>query len=200
MSDAPDTNKRNRIVGAVVSALAAGATVIGAYVAASAQEAVPVPTVQDTVRASIVDAAVALRTMGYDEAQVVAATVARTNGPPEAVGPVARGAFGKENRDPRSLRSVAAVVPVSVAQAPAAWASIAEAHCAPLRLAGSSTDLHAACMDANAVEQGQPLCLADGTPAGWVVRQQVTAAHAERLGSLIAEVPETWVGCPEVAP
>ena len=200
MSDAPDTNKRNRIVGAVVSALAAGATVIGAYVAASAQEQVTVPTVQDTVRASIVDAAVALRSMGYDEAGVVAATVQRTNGPPDQVGPVARGAFGRRDRDPRSLRSVAAVVPVAVADAPAAWASIAEAHCAPLRLAGNSTDLHAECMDRNAVEQGAAMCLADGTPAGWVVRQQVTAAHAERLGSLIAEVPATWTTCPQALP
>jgi len=192
--------KRNRILGAVVSALAVGATVVGAYVSAAAQEEVTTDVVEAEVVDAVLESTMVLRVMGHPADEIVGLTVARTHAPPENITALVNAAHGSgAGRDPRTLRSHAATMIVPLAAAEASWPLIAEAQCAPLRLAGDPTDLYAECYTANNVPQGAPMCIGS-EPAGYVVRQQVTGAHLARLGALVGEVPETWGACPDATP
>ena len=185
--------RTQRLVGYLVAALAGGATLVTAYQTAADTEGVPVEVAHAEVRGAILDTAGTLRTMGYGEDAITAAIVARTSSPAEAVAPVVAEAFAKV-RPPETLRSVEVTIAVT---APSEWQAIGEAHCAPLRLAGATTDLYDACMASNAVEQGATRCDAQGQPVGWVVRSPVTAAHLARLeaAGLILEEPQGWVAC-----
>jgi hypothetical protein len=92
--------------------------------------------------------------------------------------------------DTRRTESLVACVPV--ADAVAFWASWGAWYCGQ----------DAACLAANAIEQGVPMCL-DGAPAGWVLRMPATPfdadrAHREVDGAVWGE-PEAlgWSACPE---
>jgi hypothetical protein len=191
--------RTQRLVGYLVTALAGGATVATAYLSAASQEGVTVEEAQAEVRGAILESAGTLRTMGRSEAEIVTAIAARTSSTPEDVAPVVHEAFSNP-RPPETIRSVEAVIAVSIDHAAPTWQAIGEAHCAPLRLADAETDLYAECMTANAVEQGAARCDAQGQPVGWVVRSPVTPAHYARLQGLTLEEPAGWEACPDVAP
>jgi hypothetical protein len=89
-------------------------------------------------------------------------------------------------------RTESLVVCVPVADAPAFWDSWGAWYCGE----------DAACLAANAIEQGVPMCVG-GQPAGWVLRMPATPfdadrAHREVDGAVWGE-PEAlgWSACPE---
>jgi len=91
-------------------------------------------------------------------------------------------------------RTESLVVCVPVADATAFWASWGAWFCQD----------DAACLAANAIEQGVPMCL-DGIPAGWVLRMPATPFDADRApgevdGAVWGE-PEAlgWSACPDVS-
>ena len=113
------------------------------------------------------------------------------------VADVVRAAHGKD-RDARTLRSVALVMPTPVADAltfDAVWSAI---YCEPLApVKEEPPTLYAECVAQQVGSLGPLLCLADGTPAGHVTRIQATPALAERARSMAGEVPVEWVACPD---
>jgi hypothetical protein len=190
---------RDRIVRNVVAAVVAVGTVAGGLLVASQQEG---RDVTDDTHVRIFEADEVLRGQGKSEAEIVSIVRQRTGAdvaPDGAVvADVVRAAHRKD-RDPRTIRSVALVMPTPVELADgfdAAWGAI---YCDPLRpvKVGDSTDLYDECVAQQVGSLGPLLCLADGTPAGHVTRIQATPALAERAAALVGEVPETWVPCPQ---
>jgi hypothetical protein len=198
------TKRRERIVGAVVAALAAGATVVGAYVSVAGKEGASVDDVSAETHAAIVEGAVVLRDRGVPVEEAVSIVVARTGAPAEAIAPYVRAAYG-ESRVTSARRTETVAVLVPVADPAPVWAAIADAVCAPLRLAGEATDVYTSCIHDNDVEQGAQLCDDKGEPAGWIVRTHATPADAARWllvpgavsGDGVVEIERVgWVPCP----
>jgi hypothetical protein len=189
-------SERSRIVRNVIAAIVATGTVMGGILTVSQQEGRDVTA--DTHEA-IFAASEVLRSMGLDEAAITAEVrqrVGAANASDGAlVADVVRASVGR-NRDPRTLRSVALVMPTPVADAAgfdAVWSAI---YCEPLADA-PTPDLYDACVAQQVGSLGPLLCLADGAPAGHVTRIQATPALAERASALVGEVPGTWVACPD---
>ena len=93
-------------------------------------------------------------------------------------------------------RTESLVVCVPADTAAAFWASWGAWFC--------GADGDAACLAANAIVQGVPMCL-DGAPAGWVLRMPATPFDADRAdrevdGAVWGE-PEAlgWGPCPDVS-
>ncbi len=194
---------RSRIVRNVVAAIATAGSIAGALVAVSAQEQ---RDVTPDTHAEIFAATEVLRGMGRSESEIaseVRTRVGADTAPDGAVvTDVVHASHGRQ-RDPRTVRSVALVMPTPVANAATFDATWGAVYCEPLQPVrdGDSTALYDACVAQQVGSLGPLLCLADGTPAGHVTRIQATPALAARtsaLAGVLTTVPVEWVACPQV--
>lgn len=193
---------RDRIIRAVVAALALGVGAPTAIYMAAQQEGVTLDVADNVVRGAIIDAVVTLRMMGRQPGDIAQIVAEQTGARVEDITPLLPLAIGRDGRDPRSIRSESLVLSVPVDQAQAAIAAGAEAFCEPLLLGGEPTSIHAECIASQSTGAGAPRCDAQGAVVGYVVRSPATPSQAERvrarLGSLEGEPPAEWVACPEV--
>lgn len=188
----------NRIVRNVVAAIVSTGSVAAALAAMWQLEG---RDVTPDTHGAIFAADEVLRGMGKDESAIVDEVKRRTGAdvaPDGAVvADVVRAAHRKD-RDPRTLRTTALVMPTPVADAAgfdAVWGAI---YCEPLSpVKDEPATLYDECVAQQVGSLGPLLCLADGTPAGHVTRIQATPALAERASSLAGEVPVEWVACPD---
>lgn len=169
-------NKQQRL--AMVLSLVLGGVAVGTAIEQAG-------STQDDVDGAVIEAAVALRDIGIDVADIPTEVARATGVDVATVQPLVDRATLGEGRDPRALRSRTLIMLVPVDDAPAAAAAFAQAVCEPLELA---PDLYTRCLGVDHFGTGRAVC-AQGVPPQTHAVVEITATPGidERVREIVMQ-------------